>query len=108
DRAGFTGTVVIRDSDIARGHLEIEFVHRDTRAAHYDWFTQFIDLARDGDLCLPDAEQLRRTQGNTSIDRYRMHGFTTFKRLERLIYQHSGRSLGDFKTILDWGCGCGR
>ena len=107
-RGGFVLNFAVTDSDIAIGHVEIAFVNRYTQLPASDYLNQFIDLKHDLDIVVPDGDQLFRTQGNRSADRYKLHGFTTFKRIERAIYRHSGRRIDDFKSILDWGCGCGR
>jgi 2-polyprenyl-3-methyl-5-hydroxy-6-metoxy-1,4-benzoquinol methylase len=107
-RAGFTLEFQITRADRDKGLLEIVFANRYTRLPTSDYFNQYIDLEHERNLRIPGDDQLFRTQGNRSSDRYRLHGFTTFKRIERALYRHSGRSLQDFNSILDWGCGAGR
>ena len=106
DKGGFSLNFALTAADRAAGHVEIAFVNRYSGLPASDYFNQFIDL--DARLEIPDEEQLFRTQGNRSAERYRLHGYTTYKRLELVLYRHSGRKLQDFRSILDWGCGCGR
>jgi hypothetical protein len=79
-KGGFVISILITESDRARGYLEITFANKHTRLPTSDHFNQYIDLQGAFELQIPDDDQLFRTQGNRSSDRYKLHGFTTFKR----------------------------
>lgn len=107
DTGGFILEFAITPADRSAGDIEIAFVNRWSKLPASAFFNQFIDLD-DERIALPDEDQLFRTQGNRSAERYKLHGYTTYKRIELACYKHSGRTLQDFHSILDWGCGCGR
>jgi 2-polyprenyl-3-methyl-5-hydroxy-6-metoxy-1,4-benzoquinol methylase len=104
--AGFYLELAPTEADEAMGHIEIAFVNKYSRLPASDFFNQFVDLTSQ--IEIPGEDQLFRTQGNRSAERYKLHGYTTYKRLELALYRHSGRYIQDFHSVLDWGCGCGR
>jgi len=72
-------------------------------AQSYYW-----DPAAAADMPLPPAGHRERVHGGADADSFALEGFSTHRKLERAIRAATGRSLSDFESILDWGCGCGR
>jgi SAM-dependent methyltransferase len=87
-------------------YATLQCVRRDTRLplrAEYDYYLP----VRGDEPPLPDEARRRRVAGNPSAGVFRVEGFTTLGKLERVLTAH-GTSLRDARHILDWGCGCGR
>ena len=59
-------------------------------------------------LPLPPAELRARVHGSPDADSFLLEGFTTHVKLQRAIERECGRRPDEFRSILDWGCGCGR
>lgn len=70
------------------------------------WHSVSIPLTTDS-FELPSHDQLMRTQGNTSVARYLIYGYTVAARIEAIVDRYFNDSLTD-KFVLDWGVGCGR
>jgi 2-polyprenyl-3-methyl-5-hydroxy-6-metoxy-1,4-benzoquinol methylase len=104
--AGFVLDLELSTGDELVGHVKVEFVNKFSGLPMCDYHNQYIDLRPQ--LEVPDDDQLFRTQGNRSIERYKLHGYTTYKKIETLLYRYSERKLANFRSVLDWGCGCGR
>lgn len=88
------------------GHATLRCVRRDTRLPlreEYDYY--YPD--RGDEPPLPDEARRRRVAGNPSAEVFRLVGFTTLMKLERVLAAQ-GKRLRDARSILDWGCGCGR
>jgi SAM-dependent methyltransferase len=60
------------------------------------------------DLPLPPAAHRRRVSGNEYETSFRVEGYTNFMKLRKALQDRLGRDYDSFKSILDWGCGCGR
>jgi len=63
---------------------------------------------RDDAYAFPPPANRRRVHGAEVESAFRLEGYTTFQKLRRILRERFGRDYTDFRTILDWGCGCGR
>ncbi|HUH94221.1 MAG TPA: class I SAM-dependent methyltransferase [Casimicrobiaceae bacterium] len=89
------------------GVLEVTCRDRDTPAAAIardSWFIPDASLHRD----LPDEDRRFRVIGNRDAAGFLMSGCTDHERLDRACLVLTGKRLRDYRSILDWGCGCGR
>jgi SAM-dependent methyltransferase len=68
------------------------------------WFIP--DPSVHGDL--PNEDQRFRVIGNRAASGFLMSGCTDFHRLDRACVAVSGRHMAQYRSVLDWGCGCGR
>lgn len=57
---------------------------------------------------LPSPERMRRVHGSDADFAFRLHGYTAYKKISRLLERVAGKCYADFAAVLDWGCGCGR
>jgi SAM-dependent methyltransferase len=57
---------------------------------------------------IPSDVAMRRVMGFSNAYAYYFGGFSNFKMLDNALKEFAGRSISEFGTILDWGCGCGR
>ncbi len=57
---------------------------------------------------IPPEDGILRVAGYTSGAKFLLDGFTTLVKLREVVEQVASRSLSEFSSILDWGCGCGR
>ena len=103
-RAAFTISHQIEEGD---KELRISYCNAYTQEPVNVWHDTFVPLNAPR-LPVPGAEQLLRTQGNTSTDRFLAYGFTTQRRIIALLQTYFQRGIASFNSILDWGCGCGR
>jgi SAM-dependent methyltransferase len=88
------------------GYATLRCVRRDTRQplrAEYDCYYP----GGGQEPPLPDEARRVRVAGNPSGEVFRLEGFTTLMKIERALAP-LGKSLRDVRSILDWGCGCGR
>lgn len=72
--------------------------------ARDSWFIPDPSLHAD----LPDPDQRFRVIGNREAWAFLMSGCTDYQRLDRVGVALTGKHMGDFSAVLDWGCGCGR
>jgi SAM-dependent methyltransferase len=89
------------------GVLEITCRDRATPPAasgRDSWFIPDPALHRD----LPDEDQRFRVIGNRVASDFLMSGCTDLHRLDRACASFTGRHMAEHRSILDWGCGCGR
>ena len=56
----------------------------------------------------PDPPRMIRTQGSAKFLAHVMYGATVACMLNEATETYFGKSLADFTSICDWGCGCGR
>ena len=89
------------------GYVTLKCVHRETGLPVRQEYNWYYPDDRDSPP-LPDAERRVRVAGNESSEIFRLEGYTTFKKLDLALRRTQGRGIGEFKEILDWGCGCGR
>lgn len=113
-RLGFRARtrVLTKDWEVGRaapqGHLVIDC--RDAAGDPVLRHGQFYvprDLAQQLDR-VPEGSRMMRVQGSALADVHLLWGFSFVQRIDRLLREQIGRSLGEFRSILDWGCGCGR
>lgn len=60
------------------------------------------------DYVIPPGFNRRRVHGGEEESAFRLEGYSTFIKLREVLKQQFGRDYSDFRSILDWGCGCGR
>lgn len=61
-----------------------------------------------GDPPIPTAAQAKRVQGTGDEAVFLTAGATAFGALRDALRSVTGRDVGEFPRVLDWGCGCGR
>jgi SAM-dependent methyltransferase len=71
----------------------------------HDYFCYYTPEDR---FAFPPPQNRRRVHGSEDESAFRLEGYSTFQKLRRVLKERMGRDFGDFKSILDWGCGCGR
>lgn len=59
-------------------------------------------------LPFPDPERRARVHGSTDEQSFRITGYSSFKKMEAALTEATGKRFSDCRTMLDWGCGCGR
>lgn len=57
---------------------------------------------------IPSDASMRRVMGFSNALAYYFGGFANYKMLDNALKEFAGRSISEFDTMLDWGCGCGR
>ena len=57
---------------------------------------------------VPDAVRRTKVHGGEVESSFLLEGFSIFRKLDRTTTRLFDRHISDFKSILDWGCGCGR
>jgi 2-polyprenyl-3-methyl-5-hydroxy-6-metoxy-1,4-benzoquinol methylase len=57
---------------------------------------------------IPSTRNMERVAGISDFYRFFFEGYATFSVIDRVLRKSTGRAIGDFKKILDWGCGVGR
>lgn len=89
------------------GYLKVDYVNSPSLLPH--GLTRPWHL-RDPSLepALPSRAQRTRAIGNDSEWGFRLSGATDFRRLGNAIQAISGGPLEAYRSVLDWGCGCGR
>ena len=88
--------------------LVLQYVDERTGAPLRCEHTYYVDPDSSADLPLPDGARMRRVQGGDSPSAFLLEGFCNLKKLEDALRCHVGRTLTDFRHLLDFGCGCGR
>jgi 2-polyprenyl-3-methyl-5-hydroxy-6-metoxy-1,4-benzoquinol methylase len=56
----------------------------------------------------PDDSGRIRVHGSDSTSAFLLEGYSTFRKLTRVMEEELGLSLSKPMKLLDWGCGCGR
>lgn len=56
----------------------------------------------------PSAERVERVIGTDNVEAFMLGGATMLNRIQHLLLDRFDRSMGTFKSVLDWGCGAGR
>jgi 2-polyprenyl-3-methyl-5-hydroxy-6-metoxy-1,4-benzoquinol methylase len=96
------------DDIFHEGFARISFVQDRTetqRTYRSTWY--YPDIRNVGPI--PSEEQISRViGGQNAIQPYLMGGATIFSRYDGYLREQFGRSLREFRSILDWGCGSGR
>ncbi len=57
---------------------------------------------------LPPPGNRKRVHGSDFEISFRLEGYSSFVKLGQAVQDAFQAGLGDFRRILDWGCGCGR
>lgn len=57
---------------------------------------------------LPDLERRVRVHGNDDPTSFIAQGSSAFIKLDRALRKTIGKGFADYRSILDWGCGCAR
>lgn len=99
-------TSISRTELFQNGYATLKCVDRKTGLPVREEFN--IYYPKRGGPPLPDVERRVRVWGSDNPDSFYLEGFSTFKKLDLALQNTTGRSLSDFRDILDWGCGCGR
>ncbi|MBB82997.1 MAG: hypothetical protein CL931_04210 [Deltaproteobacteria bacterium] len=91
-----------------RGFATIDFADRRSLAP-FAPLRSFHLIDPDADA-LPIPEEARRTRvhGNDDVTSFLAQGASAFVKLERALEKSAAKSFDDLRSVLDWGCGCGR
>jgi SAM-dependent methyltransferase len=88
------------------GYATLRCVRRDggqpLRADYDYYYPALVD-----EPPLPDEPRRVRVARNPSVDVFRLEGFTTLRKIERVL-AGLGTSFQQIRNVLDWGCGSGR
>ena len=108
DRAAFRcRTTMTKELLFREGFATLQCVYRATGepicADHNYYYPDDQGLP-----ALPDGPRRQRVSGDDRAETFRLEGYTIFVKLDRALRRIAKRSLGEFRRILDWGCGCGR
>ena len=57
---------------------------------------------------IPEGENIRRVAGDSTELHFLISGFSQFMQMNALAQKHFRKAITQFKTICDWGVGCGR
>src|SRR5229473_4630133 len=107
DRTGFRCRASLTRSELFKdGPAVLKCVKRKTGLPLREEFNVYFPEHAGPEL--PDVERRRRVWGADNPGLFRLEGFSTFKKLDLTLRKTMNRALGDFRNILDWGCGCGR
>lgn len=93
--------------DFKEGYATLKFIHRQSNLPvreEHNWY--YPDDRKLPEL--PDNPRRARVAGNASAEFFRMDGYSTFKKLDLALQKTQSKSIGEFRSILDWGCGCGK
>ncbi len=90
--------------------LRFSYRGRWTKDAFNQWQDIYFPLRAwlDRAYIEPVGARMGRTQGSTKFLAYVMYGTTAASMLNAAAITYFGKSLNDFNSICDWGCGCGR
>lgn len=89
------------------GTAVLKFTVKETGAPVREEHNYYYD-ARTASDPLPPAELRMRVHGTANEFSFRMEGYSNFVKVRLALQRIFGRDYGDFTSILDWGCGCGR
>jgi SAM-dependent methyltransferase len=108
-QSGFTcRTRRTKDEVFENGRAVFRLINKETRRPIREAHNYYYYDATKDDLILPDAPTRRRVHGGEDESAFRLEGFSTFIKLQQTLQQLVGKDYGDFDSVLDWGCGCGR
>ncbi|MBI3608475.1 MAG: class I SAM-dependent methyltransferase [Nitrospirae bacterium] len=108
DRAAFRASSVVSPEEAFReGYATIACVDRKTLLPITEGFEFYFP--DDGSASqLPDPDRRIRVSGSDDADLFRLVGYSAYHKIERVLMRSYGKKYGDFDSLLDWGCGCGR
>jgi len=89
------------------GELVFSFADASTGRAFNPDNDFFFEL-NEPPTSFPPPELRKRVHGSVDLNAFRLEGYSNYRKLERALHSVLGRGFGDFRSVLDWGCGCGR
>ena len=97
----------ISNGNFTDGSLVIKFVEKRSLSPHnsnhnYHYRTNMNQIP------LPEPHRRLKVHGSDHLDSFLIEGYTSYKKIEKALFEISGKTYDDFSAILDWGCGCGR
>jgi SAM-dependent methyltransferase len=105
DRSGFSARVPAGDAST----VTLEYIDRQTGAPLDPWHGFHVRLGDlDGRVPVPPMPLIARAHAGNTQNQYLVEGYSNFVKLEQALKRTTGKVFGDFETILDFGCGCGR
>ena len=100
------------NGEFAKTYIEKEDFDDDRQKFHQElrsvWIHKSIFQTDSISPPVPGNENIKRVSGNSSPLKYLVGGTTTFIQLNEISKRYFDRSLGDYETVVDWGCGCAR
>ena len=101
-------------SEFRKEHVEdihdyvLNFVYKDSLSPVNKNHTYFFLNPSSERHPVPDADRRRRVHGDDDEIAFLIEGYSAFRKIEDALMHTLKRSISDFSSILDWGCGCGR
>ena len=105
DRSGFVCSKQI-ESDVQE--LEICVLNTASQHPFYNYHSYYLRRGKGDGPPMPPRELVITVAGSYDPEKFLLNGFSTFRNIEKVLWNTVEKKFGDFDRILDWGCGCGR
>lgn len=96
------------DDLFPNGFAELQFCDARTAVPFRAEHGFYIAHPAKNDFPDPGKKRRKRVHGNDDLASFAIQGSSAFAKLELVLNKVCGKGLGDYRRILDWGCGCGR
>jgi 2-polyprenyl-3-methyl-5-hydroxy-6-metoxy-1,4-benzoquinol methylase len=106
-RARFSCTTELTAEELS-DPLELKFVARSTLEPLQELQNYYYLPPGQDTLPIPDPPKRQRVIASESESGFRVEGYTTYVKLNKILEREFGRGVSSFSHVLDWGCGCGR
>lgn len=105
--AGFLCRTPFEPGAFPAGYATLRFADRETGDAFLeDQSYYYPDEAAPPPMAGPARR--KRVAGGEDPGSFVLVGYSTYRKLDRVVRDRIGRGLGEAGEVLDWGCGCGR
>jgi SAM-dependent methyltransferase len=95
------------ENGLSREYI-LNFTYKDTLMPVNDNHSYYYLDPKYERHTIPDANRRRRVHGAEDEVAFLIEGYSAFRKIETALSETLNRQIGDFSSILDWGCGCGR
>lgn len=88
--------------------FKLNLIKKDSLMPFHEYYSFYHDEREFENTPFPPRRLVEMVAGGYEPFIFKLNGYSTFKNLDKILENFTGKGFCGYRQILDWGCGCGR